>query len=112
MNSREKARDEALKKLGSRMRTEKEIADHLRSLDFSAEDVKDAVDFLKEYRYLDDSRYCRAYYTYARAKGRAKYRIIRELEQKGITPAVARTAFEEMEAEPEPGEEPVSDREA
>lgn len=112
MNSSEKAREAALKKLGSRMRTEKEIADHLKSLDFGAEDIKDALEFLREYKYVDDSRYCRAYYTYARAKGKAQYRIIKELEQKGIPAAVAKTAFEDMEAEPELGEEPVSDRDA
>ena len=35
MNSKEKARDAALRKLASHMRTEKEIRDHLKSLDFS-----------------------------------------------------------------------------
>jgi len=112
MNSSGKAREAALKKLGSRMRTEKEIRDHLRLLDFSEEDVNDAVDFLKEYSYLNDERYCRQYYAYARPKGKALYRIIRELEQKGIHAAIARTALEDMEAEPELGEEIVSDRDA
>ncbi|MBQ4650607.1 MAG: regulatory protein RecX [Firmicutes bacterium] len=112
MNSREKAREAALKKLGSRARTEKEIRDHLRSLDFSTEDVNDAVDFLREYNYINDERYCRQYYAYARPKGKALYRIIRELEQKGIPAHVARTALEDMEAEPEFGEEVISDRDA
>lgn len=110
MNSREKARDAALKKLGSRARTEKEIRDHLRSLDFIPEDVDDAVAFLKEYNYINDERYCRQYYGYARPKGKSLYRIIKELEQKGIPSSVAKSAFEEMEAEPEYGEEVVSDR--
>ena len=112
MNSNEKARDAALKKLGSRARTEKEIRDHLRSLDFTTEDVNDAVDFLREYNYINDERYCRQYYAYARPKGKALYRIIRELEQKGIPAHVARTALEDMEAEPEFGEEVISDRDA
>ena len=112
MNSKEKARDAALKKLGSRARTEKEIRDHLRSLDFTTEDVNDAVDFLREYNYINDERYCRQYYAYARPKGKALYRIIRELEQKGIPAHVARHALDDMEAEPEFGEEVISDRDA
>ena len=106
MNSKEKAREAALRKLGSRMRTEKEIRDHLKSLDFSAEDVNDALTFLKEYNYIDDEEYCRQYYAAARRKGWAEYRIIRELEQKGIAASIARTVFEDME------DEGVSDREA
>lgn len=112
MNSNEKAREAALKKLGSRMRTEKEIREHLRSLEFGTEDVNDAVDFLKEYNYLNDERYCRQYYAYARPKGKALYRIIKELEQKGIPAGLARTALEDMETEPEFGEAVVSDRDA
>ena len=54
MNSKEKARDAALRKLASHMRTEKEIRDHLKFLDFSAEDVDDTAAFLKEYNYIDD----------------------------------------------------------
>lgn len=112
MNSSEKVREAALKKLGSRMRTEKEIRAHLRSLDFSTEDVNETVDFLKEYNYLNDERYCRQYYTYARPKGKALYRIIKELEQKGIPASISRAVFEDMEAEPESGEGVVSDRDA
>jgi len=112
MNSNEKAREAALKKLGSRARTEKEIRNHLRSLGFSTEDVNDTVGFLKEYNYLNDERYCRQYYVYARPKGKALHRIIRELEQKGIPAGLARTALEDMEAEPEYGGEVISDRDA
>lgn len=106
MNSKEKARDAALRKLASHMRTEKEIRDHLKSLDFSAEDVDDTAAFLKEYNYIDDEEYCRQYYAATRRKGKAQYRIIRELEQKGISASVSREVFEDME------DEGMSDREA
>ena len=106
MNSKEKARDAALRKLASHMRTEKEIRDHLKSLDFSTEDVDDTAAFLKEYNYIDDEEYCRQYYAAARRKGKAQYRIIRELEQKGISASVSREVFEDME------DEGMSDREA
>ena len=106
MNSEERAREAALRRLSSRLRTEKEIQDHLKSLDFSEEDVNSALAFLKEYNYIDDSEYCRHFYAASRQKGWAKYRIIRELEQRGIATAFAKAVFEDLD------DEAYDDREA
>ncbi len=110
MSYKENARDAALRKLTARARTEKEICDYLSDREFSTEEIKDAVDFLKEYDYLNDERYCRQYYIYSRKKGKAMYRIVRELEKKGISASISKSAIEDMENEEEYKEQVIDDR--
>lgn len=106
-----KAFDAGCRKLSARMRTEKEICDFLKQNGFGEGAADEAVAMLKEYRYLDDERYCKEYFRYAKAKGRADGRIVKELAVKGVSLELARNAIEDArcEAEAERGAAGTSD---
>ena len=97
----QKAFDAGCRKLSARMRTEKEIRGFLKQNGFREEAAEEAVAMLKEYRYLDDERYCKEYFRYAKAKGRADGRIVKELAAKGVSPELARNAIEDARCEAE-----------
>ena len=101
-SSYDKAFDAACRKLAARMRTEKEIRLHLKKLGFDDETTEAAVAELKNFRYIDDERYCREYFKYAKAKGKADARIVMELAEKGISRETARNVIEDVrDTEPE-----------
>ena len=93
------AAEAAVRKLSARMRTEQEIRDFLRSAEYPAEEIEAAIAELKDYGYLHDERYCREYFRYAKARGKADARIVRELAQKGISSETARNVIEDLRAE-------------
>lgn len=95
----QKAFDAGCRRLSARMRTEKEIHDFLKQRNFTEAAAAEAVALLKEYRYLDDERYCKEYFRYAKAKGRADGRIVKELAAKGVSPELARNAIEDARSE-------------
>ena len=107
----QKAFDAGCRKLSARMRTEKEIREVLKQNGFGEEAAEEAVARLKEYRYIDDERYCKEYFRYAKEKGRADGRIVKELAAKGVSPELARNAIEDArsEAEAERGMSGTSD---
>lgn len=89
------AYEAACEKLSCRMRTEKEIRDYLKSAGYDRDETDEAIDELKEYGYIDDAKYCAEYYRYAKRKSKADARILQELAQKGIPPALAQSAIED-----------------
>ena len=74
----------ACRKLSTRMRTEKEIADYLKDLDFTEEAIAEALTELIDCGYINDKKYAFEYFKYARRKGWAMQRIRHELAVKGI----------------------------
>lgn len=80
-----KARDKALKLLGVRARSKKEIEDKLKS-DYSAEVIDRVTELLEKYGYIDDEKFANMY---ARDKfmqrGWSNRRIMFELKQKGVS---------------------------
>lgn len=93
------AAEAAMRKLSARMRTEWEIRDFLRRAEYPAEEIEAAIAEMKSYGYLHDERYCREYFRYAKARGKADARIVRELTQKGIPSETARNVIEDLRAE-------------
>lgn len=89
----------AMRKLSARMRTEQEIRQFLRKAEYSVDETEAAIAELKSYGYLHDKRYCREYFLYAKARGKADARIVRELAQKGISAETARNVIEDLRAE-------------
>lgn len=89
----------AMRKLSARMRTEQEIRQFLRKAEYSVDETEAAIAELKSYGYLHDERYCREYFLYAKARGKADARIVRELAQKGIFAETARNVIEDLRAE-------------
>lgn len=97
--NKEKARRAALRKLSSRDRTEKEISDVLCQWGCSREETAEIIDEFRELGYLDDERYCLRYYEYAKSRGKASDRIIRELISKGVPMQTARAALDNTETD-------------
>ena len=93
------AAEAAMRKLSAHMRTEQEIRDFLRDATYPAEEIEAAIAELKSFGYLHDERYCREYFLYAKARGKADARIVRELAQKGISAETARNVIEDLRAE-------------
>lgn len=88
-----KAFSAACRRLSSRMRSEGEIRAYLRKLGFEQAVIEKVIRELTEYGYIDDYRYCCEYFRYAKRKGKADGRIIRELAEKGISRDQSRAAL-------------------
>ena len=96
---RQKAFEAGCRKLSARMRTEQEIRDILKRAAYDDEEIEAAIAELVGYGYLNDERYCGEYFLYAKARGKADARIVRELAQKGISAETARNVIEDLRAE-------------
>lgn len=80
-----KARDKALKLLGLRARSRKEIYDKLKP-DYSEEVIERVISLLEKYGYLNDEAFAKAYSNDKfKAKGWSKKRIAHELRLKGVS---------------------------
>ena len=102
-----------MRKLSARMRTEQEIRDILKRTAYDDEEIEATIAELVGYGYLNDERYCGEYFLYAKARGKADARIVRELAQKGISAETARNVIEELRAaEMQDGSGMAEDRDA
>lgn len=81
---KEEVRNLALKKLSYKIRTEKEIRDFLNDNKCEYSLIEDTISFLKEYKYIDDVFYSKAYFKDAKLRKKGKIKIINELKLKGI----------------------------
>lgn len=79
-----KARDKAVKFLGARARSQKEIEDKL-SGDYSQEVIDRVISLLKKYDYINDKHFAQIYSREKfKLKGWSEKRIVFELKKKGI----------------------------
>lgn len=85
----------AMKYLAYRDRTSSEIQKYLISKEISQEDIDTCLQYLKDYRYVDDEDYCRRYFLYSIEKGRGPLRITRDLREKGIPDELIDMGIEE-----------------
>ena len=91
------ARTEAIKMLARRELSVAEVRARLEDRGFSPEDVTATIAQLVDNGELDDGRVARAYArTAATVKGRGRLRVMRELQQMGITGEVASAALGEV----------------
>lgn len=88
------ARMKAMRLLERMDRTERELKEKLSQSGFSPEAVENAVDYVKAFGYIDDSRYARNYIA-GRMETRGRRRLFQELYQRGIDRETAREAYEE-----------------
>ena len=68
-------RDAAAKYLAHRSHTCKEMEQRLLEKGFHREDVDSVIADYLTYGYLDDNRYCQAYFDYAFGKGKGKHLV-------------------------------------
>ena len=87
----------ACRKLSTRMRTKKEIADYLKELEFTEEAIAEALTELTDCGYINDKKYAFEYFKYARRKGWAMQRIRHELAVKGIGAGTIEEVKDEIE---------------
>ena len=86
----------ALKMLGARELSERQVRQRLARRRYEDEEIETAVARLKNDRSLDDSRAARAMaHADTSLKKRGKLRVTRRLEAAGIAPAVAQRAVQE-----------------
>ncbi|MCD7856119.1 MAG: RecX family transcriptional regulator [Clostridiales bacterium] len=80
-----KAKNSALKFLGYRMRSRKEIEDRLKRDEFSPSIIEKTLSFLEEYGYIDDEAFAKAYIEEKKKlNGYGIVRLKSELYKKGI----------------------------
>ena len=71
------------------MKTEKEMVRFLMGEGYTASEVAEAVDYLKENNYINDENYVRMYYMSCRENNWGEYKILYELENKGVPKSTA-----------------------
>ena len=84
--------------LGGRDYTEKRLTEKLLERDYPEDLVQEAVQSLKEARYLDDRRFARSYIR-SHIQDRSRLRIIRDLAGKGISETDIEEVFAEFAEE-------------
>lgn len=92
--------DAALKYLMYMSRSAYEVEKHLKSKGYEGSEIKETMDFLKDFHYIDDEEYCRIYVNNQMGKGKGPIRIKNQLKEKGISSGLIDLALEEY-CEPE-----------
>lgn len=94
----EDTKEKALRLLEFRNHSEKELTDKLARLGASSENIEKTVEFLINYRLINDENYAEALARdLQRLKGYGKNRIKSELYAKGIDGAIIDTVLEELD---------------
>ena len=101
-----RARKKAMNLLERMDRTEKGLLERLRQAGFSPEAAQDALDYVKDYGYIDDARYARNYITW-RIHEKSRQRIFQELKQKGVDSGTIAAAWDAAAELEEPDERAV-----
>jgi len=91
-----KAKKKVMDLLVSSDRTETELRRRLKFSDFSDDIVDLAIDYVKQYNYIDNKRYIENYMAY-RSEGKSIQMIKYELRQKGLPEALTREVLEAHE---------------
>lgn len=95
-----KAQKEALKYLNSRMRTEKQIIKKLREKGFSEETALRTAENMKQWGYIDDAAYARAYIEYRLAGSKKSWRtIFYDLKLDGIDSEIIDSVKEDYDTD-------------
>ena len=80
-----KAQKIALKYLNLKMRTEKQLEKYLKGKGFSPEAIQNTLDNMKQWGYIDDAAYARAYIDYRLSCSKKSWRaIFYDLKAEGI----------------------------
>lgn len=85
MSEKKSALDASLGYLTHRMRSEKELRDYLARKEYSADDIEQALERLKDYGYVDDAQFAQEMVrsqTHMRPTGRFKLR--QKLKRSGV----------------------------
>ena len=95
-SARARCRERALRIIGARPMSEKELRDRLVEKGETAENAADAVDWLVELRLLNDAEYAAMCVRHYAAKGFGPGRIRNELYRRGVPRELWEEALEEL----------------
>ncbi|MBY0754927.1 recombination regulator RecX [Clostridium sardiniense] len=95
-----KCKETALRTVERSYKTEKEIRDKLLLKEFDEETIEKTVEFLKEYGFIDDSKFVRMFVK-DRIKNQGKNKIKYALLQKGINKYLIDEVFGELDRDDE-----------
>ena len=98
----EKCKNTALRYITARVKTEGQVADYLKKKGFDGESIEIAIEYLKEYNYVNDRDYCIAYFKEACRKGKGRRRIQQELLNKKVNKSVIKDSLDEYISEDNP----------
>lgn len=91
--------DKAAAWLALQPRTEEEVRLYLKRKEYSESEIDDAIEKLREYRYVDDCAYAQTYIRQAAVKGKGRKKIDQELAGKGISREIQEEAWYALEEE-------------
>lgn len=95
-----KAQKTALKFLNTKMRTERQLRKHLGEKNVSEEALESAVEAAKQWGYIDDAAYARAYMEYRLSGSKKSWRAISfDLKTEGVAEDVIKRVKEEFGAD-------------
>ncbi len=94
----EVANNYALRLLSFKMRTEQEVRRRLKEKGYEEEEMIDTtIDYLKQFNYIDDEAYARAFIKdRSTLRNMGAERIKRELYQKGVDPEISKREVENL----------------
>lgn len=95
-----RAKLRAMNLLKARAYTEKQLTDKLRSGEYPDEIVKEAVNYVASFGYLDDRQYAVDYIEYHK-ESKSRTRIFDALIQKGISKEIVEDVWEQMAGQEE-----------
>lgn len=101
-NAKYMAYIKAIKYLGSKARSSKQIADYLRRQQFQNEHISQAIDKLVAEGYVNDVQYAASFVkSKVRTQGKGRNRIAMELKSRGISSDAIQSALSELSEEDE-----------
>ena len=93
-----KAQDTALKYLGYKMRTEKEVRKKLEQSDFRSDVIEKVMEFLLKYNYVNDYEYSMAFIRQClKINPLGSYGICQKLRSYGVKSSIAEKAIADSE---------------
>ncbi|HOB87075.1 MAG TPA: regulatory protein RecX [Bacillota bacterium] len=96
-----KARGRALRYLGYRPRTGKELADYLRKGGYEEQVIAAIMKEMMEYGYIDDRRFADDYIRSSKLRGIGLRRAVNELKRKGIARSITEECLKLYDAQEE-----------
>lgn len=93
-----RAKKRALHLLEKMDRTESQLQEKLRQNEYPPEAIKAAIDYVKDYHYIDDLRYAENYIRF-RCKDKSRRQLAMELSGKGVAKEYIDRALEEAYGE-------------
>lgn len=91
-----KAKTDALRAIEKTLKTEKEVTDKLSKKGYDLDIIKKVIEFLKEYEFLNDSKYAEMYIK-DKLNSSGRNKIIYTLRSKGIDKNIINNCFSQID---------------